>query len=556
MLHPFLLLRVLRSPTLGRPIMSDTVAEDGRSASDSNKLKSLITALKRMIGVRDIASMSLSLPAHILEPMPNLEYWNYQDRADMFVSIGTFDEPLDRMLAAVRYAFTKEHRFARGKVCKPYNSMVGEHFRCHWDVTAPGVNAEGQVIPTESLDALVPTPLPTHAGIGSYDGQHFRVAYLTEQVSQNPPVSYYYYTCPDAGLEMCGVDQISARFTGAAIRVESGPRNKGVFLTLGPQVKARSAVGEQYHFSHPCGAIHGLLRGSLSPAVTDVATVTCIPAPGSDAKPMRAVIEYKENGWLGKAEHAIEGCIYQYKPGTAAATCTQVRDVPPDSIMFTLSGTWRGLVTWQRRGETQRHPLINMAELNACERHVRPLEEQHPWESRRLWDKVTQALLRHEYSHASSEKHHIEHNHRNHLDERSKKGDPYVAGSLFPLLTAASLRAYLRLTISLGVRSSVPRAALRSPPSWARTRPLSELPWLNAWPIGPWRRSSFPVLLRRCQRTIVPLQRRCRLLRMQQLPRSMSGPTQGNRSLSPRPRPPSLLPAPRTLAHFRRSAVH
>ena len=82
MLHPFLLLRVLRSPTLGRPIMSDTVAEDGRSASDSNKLKSLITALKRMIGVRDIASMSLSLPAHILEPMPNLEYWNYQDRAD------------------------------------------------------------------------------------------------------------------------------------------------------------------------------------------------------------------------------------------------------------------------------------------------------------------------------------------------------------------------------------------------------------------------------------------------------------------------------------------
>lgn len=480
--------------------MSDSVAQDGRSASDSNKLKSLLTALKRMVGVRDIASMSLSLPAHILEPMPNLEYWNYQDRADMFVSIGTFDDQLDRMLAAVRYAFTKEHRFARGKVCKPYNSMVGEHFRCHWDVTTPGVNAEGHIIPADSLDTAAPTPLPTHSGVGSYDGQHFRVAYLTEQVSQNPPVSYYYYTCPDAGLEMCGVDQLSARFTGTAVRVESGPRNKGIFLTLGPQVKARSAVGEQYHFSHPCGAIHGLLRGSFSPAVTDVATVTCTPAPGSKGKPMRAIIEYKENGWLGKAEHAIEGCIYQSEPGTAAATCTQLRNVPQDSIIFTLCGTWRGLVTWQRRGETQTHPLINMAELNACQRHVRPLEEQHPWESRRLWNKVTQALLRHEYSHASSEKHRIEHNHPDHLDQQSKKGDPYVAASLSLLLTVASRRASLRLTTSMGVRGSLPRAALRSPPSWARSRPRSEQHRLHARAMDARRRSICPVFLRRGQR--------------------------------------------------------
>lgn len=42
---------------------------------------------------------------------PNLEYWNYQDRADFFVSIGDYNDPLDRMLATVRYAVTKELKF-------------------------------------------------------------------------------------------------------------------------------------------------------------------------------------------------------------------------------------------------------------------------------------------------------------------------------------------------------------------------------------------------------------------------------------------------------------
>ena len=54
------------------------------------------------------------------------------------------------MLAVVKFTFTKDLKFVvrsgylhvirvltapqHGKICKPYNSVLGEHFRAHWDV--------------------------------------------------------------------------------------------------------------------------------------------------------------------------------------------------------------------------------------------------------------------------------------------------------------------------------------------------------------------------------------------------------------------------------------
>ncbi|EEB96944.1 hypothetical protein MPER_03832, partial [Moniliophthora perniciosa FA553] len=50
--------------------------------------------------------------------------------------INDYDDPFERMLAVIRFAFTKDLKYIRGKVCKPYNSVLGEHFRVHWDVPA------------------------------------------------------------------------------------------------------------------------------------------------------------------------------------------------------------------------------------------------------------------------------------------------------------------------------------------------------------------------------------------------------------------------------------
>jgi oxysterol-binding protein-related protein 9/10/11 len=47
----------------------------------------------------------------------------------MFVAIGDSEEPLDRMLEVLRFWFTKDLKYVKGKPCKPYNSALGEFFR-------------------------------------------------------------------------------------------------------------------------------------------------------------------------------------------------------------------------------------------------------------------------------------------------------------------------------------------------------------------------------------------------------------------------------------------
>lgn len=83
----------------------------------------------RFIGVADLASVRFSLPSQLLEPTPNLEYWNYIDSPNAFVAIGTADDPVDRMLEVLRFWFTKDLKYAKGRPCKPYNSCLGEFFR-------------------------------------------------------------------------------------------------------------------------------------------------------------------------------------------------------------------------------------------------------------------------------------------------------------------------------------------------------------------------------------------------------------------------------------------
>ena len=96
------------------------------------------------MGVSDLAAVRFSLPSQLLEPTPNLEYWNYLDNPSAFAAIGTSDEPLDRMLEVLRFWFTKDLKYVKGKPCKPYNSCLGEFFRCNWEAedNAPPINTK------------------------------------------------------------------------------------------------------------------------------------------------------------------------------------------------------------------------------------------------------------------------------------------------------------------------------------------------------------------------------------------------------------------------------
>ncbi|KAG9001282.1 hypothetical protein FRB93_012209 [Tulasnella sp. JGI-2019a] len=77
------------------------VIAEGESG-EGGKMKMIVQLVKRCLGVKDIAAIAdweslvatnvpsdtrrLSLPASLLEPLPNLEYWNYLDRPDLFAA--------------------------------------------------------------------------------------------------------------------------------------------------------------------------------------------------------------------------------------------------------------------------------------------------------------------------------------------------------------------------------------------------------------------------------------------------------------------------------------
>lgn len=498
-------------------------AASDKDQSDSSKLKTLLGILKRMVGVKDIAAIRLSLPANLLEPVPNLEYWNYLDRGDLFTSVADLDDPLDRMLAVLRFTFTKELKYVKGKVCKPYNSILGEHFRSHWDVEPLSVNADGHLVPVTGLAVDTPEPLPLigssgqallakadkkktpvnspritpadeksprlgpsrgnsdagstkkglsrllgrkkgggndasngsaepsanqagtgttsteeafdalslsgstkgpRSGTGTISESKRRIVFITEQVSHHPPISSFYCECREAGVRLCGVDQLSAKFTGTNVKVFSGDQNKGIFLSLTDKARC-GAEGEEYQITHPTASINGLLRGSLWVAICDTLSVTCRGGKRDqdDGTRLRAIVDYKDESWITKAKYALEGCIYQYGADEDAEEYTSCKQVPPEKVLVTFEGTWKGKIMYKRKGDKESRLLVNLDEIEALRMSVRPLSTQEPMESRKIWEPVTNAIMAKEFSKATKAKQEIEQRQRDAAAERKRKGE-------------------------------------------------------------------------------------------------------------------------------------
>jgi oxysterol-binding protein-related protein 9/10/11 len=275
-----------------------------------------------------------------------------------------------------------------------------------------------------------------------------RVAFLTEQISHHPPVSAFVAECPTRQLTLSGVDQIAAKVTSTMnVRIGPGSRNKGIFVEIGPE--AENGAGECYHATHPQAVVNGMLRGNLWLSMCESTIITCSGGAGlQDGSRLRTIIDYKDESWIGKAQYAFEGIIHTYLPDEeeTVAEWTKVKHVPRDRVVAELDGSWRGLVRWRKvaqlpssdstsrlstasssRGSTNEwSTLIDIGTLRPVPMVVRPLEQQLPNESRRLWNPLTTKLLAKEYSEATKVKVAIEQKQRDDAAARKAKGVEYV----------------------------------------------------------------------------------------------------------------------------------
>ena len=252
---------------------------------------------------------------------------------------------------------------------------------------------------------------------------------MTEQVSHHPPISSFFCEAKEAGVQLYGVDQLGAKFTGTSIKVFPGEQNQGIFLRLTDNAKC-GASGEEYQITHPTASINGLLRGSLWVAICDNLYVTCrggkSDKDGDDGTRLRAIVEYKDESWITKAKYALEGVIYAYGLNDDPQEYTTAKQVPQDKVLATFEGSWKGKITYKRKGDKESRLLLNVNDIDAFPKAVRPLSAQDEMESRRIWEPVTNAILTKKYSEATKHKQDIEQRQRNVAAERKRKGETFV----------------------------------------------------------------------------------------------------------------------------------
>ncbi|KAJ2352310.1 hypothetical protein GGF43_003792, partial [Coemansia sp. RSA 2618] len=88
-------------------------AEDIHVDGEQSKFSAILGILRKLVGVADVIDM-------ISEP----------------------DDEVERMLAVLAWWFSKLLKHT-GKVHKPFNSILGERFFCHWDVPSAGAGSLG-----------------------------------------------------------------------------------------------------------------------------------------------------------------------------------------------------------------------------------------------------------------------------------------------------------------------------------------------------------------------------------------------------------------------------
>ncbi|KAJ3106773.1 hypothetical protein HDU96_008121 [Phlyctochytrium bullatum] len=422
--------------------------ENVEMADDSSRLSFVWGLLRKISHVKDIASVRMSLPANLMEPMSNLEFWNYNDRPDLFATIADPDDPVERMLRVVRWFCSKDTKWVGNKLRKPYNPVLGEVFQCNWqvdrnpvptfleDTPAPSrpsvsslstpaltrvVDTDAASVVSQRSERTLVDGAPRPGSFLSNTPGTLKVSCLTEQILHHPPVSAFYYRCAEKGVVARGVDHVSAKFSGAGIKVGAGEYNAGVYVHL------EQRDNEEYNMTYPWASINGWLTGRPYITVSETTVVTCPKTK------LKCVLLYKDEPYFAAPKFAIEGKVYHYDPEAEAGKSEKERreseklaKIPDSAVVATIWGSWNGKIYAQMGNiktppaDPSKHLLIDIGGSVAAEKMVRPIEEQAPYESRRLWKAVTDAIEAKDYAAATKNKRAIEDHQRRVAAEREK----------------------------------------------------------------------------------------------------------------------------------------
>ncbi|VEN34123.1 unnamed protein product, partial [Callosobruchus maculatus] len=318
------------------------------------------------------------LPTFILERRSLLEmYADYFAHPDMFIKIADLKEPRDRMIQVVKWYLSSYHAGRKSTVAKkPYNPILGEIFRCHWDV--PNGNGDSKD------DAVDDGPVPWC--------RRSQLTFVAEQVSHHPPISAFYAEHYNKRISFNAHIYTKSKFLGLSVCV----------YNIGQGVVNVIDYDEEYIVTFP----NGYGRSILTVPWIELGGTVTINCPKTG---YNCTVEFITKPFYGNKKNKISAEVFG----------------PDEKKPFlTISGEWNGVMEykWTER-EMEEH--IDVNNLSVIKKQVRPIREQDENESRRLWKEVTAGLRFNEIDKATNAKQALEQKQRDEAKDRKDRGQEW-----------------------------------------------------------------------------------------------------------------------------------
>ncbi|XP_036007544.1 oxysterol-binding protein-related protein 5 [Fundulus heteroclitus] len=340
---------------------SEEMAEAGEASqveTVSDENKGLIWGLLKQLR----PGMDLSkvvLPTFILEPRSFLDKLSdYYYHADLLSQASQEESAYSRIKQVLRWYLSGFYKKPKG-LKKPYNPILGETFRCCW---------------------LHPRT----------DSCTF---YIAEQVSHHPPISAFYVCNRKDGFCISGSILAKSKFYGNSLSAILDGKARLLFLSR----------DEEYIITMPYAHCKGILYGTMTLELGGKVTIEC------EKTKCFAELEFKLKPFLGGA-----GSVNQISG----------KILMEDELMATIDGHWDGEVFIHEKCSGQQDTLWNPTpdiRSMRLKRQVVQLDQQGEFESERLWQHVTSAILDRDQMRATQEKFVLEEAQRREAKERGER---------------------------------------------------------------------------------------------------------------------------------------
>ncbi|KAI8636831.1 hypothetical protein BD408DRAFT_425466 [Parasitella parasitica] len=212
--------------------------------------------------------------------------------------------------------------------------------------------------------------------------------YVAEQVCHHPPISAYYYGSPENGVYIQGDLRPKSKFLGNSAATLMEGENHIIFTDL---------HNERYDITMPNVYAKGILIGKMVLELGDSCQVRCRTSD------LLCELDFKTKGFFSGEYNSVSGKVKKESTG---------------EVLYEISGQWSSKVYIKMAKASNKNLFFDVEASTIHPKVVRGIDEQEPLESRRLWSKVTSAILDRDMDTATSEKTRIEDKQREETKQR------------------------------------------------------------------------------------------------------------------------------------------